>query len=127
MEGLNLKCSETKHFSTFWYRGTRDNIACWLAHRDNHVDKAGHAILLLISWRGERDTLYNLYHRITPRGVGARSHHFIIFMQFPSLFLRLTQALAILLPYCLSMATLWVEYGYTMGRVWVEYGLKTMI
>ena len=24
MEELNLKCSETKHFSTCWYRGTRD-------------------------------------------------------------------------------------------------------
>ena len=26
-ERLNLKCSETKHFSTFWYRGTRDYIS----------------------------------------------------------------------------------------------------
>ena len=61
MEGLNLKCSETKHFSTFWYRGTRDNLAYWLAQRDNHVDKAGHAMILFY-WQahGKPDSSFAL-------------------------------------------------------------------
>ena len=59
MGSLNLKCSETKHFSAFWYRGTRDGYL-WQRR------KAGHAMVIygsaekwdtrwiFVGWRMER-------------------------------------------------------------------------